>query len=48
MVYAGLITWALLGVLGLMLQATLLFKDALATYQPWLHPALSQMCALAD
>ena len=48
MVYAGLITWAFLGVLGLMFQATLLFKDALATYQPWLHPALSQMCALAD
>lgn len=48
MVYASLITWAILGVLGLMMQATLLFKNELATFQPDLQPALKQLCALAD
>lgn len=44
MTYAGLITWALLGVLGLLLQAMVLFKDVLAAHQPSLQPALSQLC----
>jgi hypothetical protein len=48
MTHLGLITWAFLGVLGLILQATLLFKDHLATYQPLLRPALVQLCAWAD
>ena len=48
MVYAGLITWAILGVLGLMMQATLLFKNELATFQPGLLPALKQLCVWAD
>lgn len=47
MTYAGLITWALLGVLGLALQATLLFKDLLAAYQPSLAAPLVQLCAWA-
>ena len=48
MTYAGLITWALLGALGLLFQATLLFKDALAAHLPSLQPALTQLCAWAD
>lgn len=48
MVYAGLITWAILGVLGLMMQLTLLFKNELATFQPALQPALKQLCVWAD
>ena len=48
MTYAGLITWALLGALGLLFQATLLFKDALAAHLPFLQPALTQLCAWAD
>lgn len=44
MIHAGLITWALLGVLGLMLQASLLFKDALAAYHPTLRPVLVWLC----
>jgi hypothetical protein len=44
MTYAGLITWALLGVLGLCLQATLLCKDVIAAHQPALQPALVQLC----
>lgn len=48
MTYAGLITWALLGVLGLMLQATLLFKDALAANHVALQPVLMQLCQWAN
>ncbi|MEY3887829.1 MAG: hypothetical protein RL650_1921 [Pseudomonadota bacterium] len=48
MIYTGLITWALLGVLGLILQAVLLFKDALAAYHPTLQPALEWMCQWTD
>jgi hypothetical protein len=47
MTYAGLITWALLGVLGLALQATLHFKNWLAAYQPSLEAPLVQLCAWA-
>ena len=48
MTYAGLIAWALLGVLGLVFQATLLFKDVLAAHYPDLQLALVQMCQWAN
>jgi hypothetical protein len=48
MTHAGLITWALLGVLSLTLQAVLLFKDLLAAYQPSLREPLVQLCAWAN
>lgn len=48
MTYAGLIAWALLGVLGLVFQASVFFKDVLAAHQPDLRPALAQLCLWAD
>jgi Protein of unknown function (DUF3426) len=48
MTYAGLIAWALLGVLGLVFQTMVLFKDVLAAHQPDLQPALAQLCLWAD
>lgn len=48
MTYASLITWALLGVVGLLFQATMLFKDTIAAYQPTLQPALVQWCVWAN
>jgi hypothetical protein len=48
MTYAGLITWAIGGVLGLILQATLLFKDLLVAYQASLKAPLTQLCVWAD
>jgi hypothetical protein len=48
MTYAGLITWAFLGVLGLLFQAAVHYKDVLAAYQPSLKPVLLQLCAWTD
>ena len=48
MTYAGLIAWAFLGVLGLVFQASVFFKDELAAHQPDLRPALAQLCLWAD
>jgi hypothetical protein len=36
----GLVTWAVLGLLGLVLQTVYVFKDPLATYHPRLKPLL--------
>ena len=44
MTFLGLWAWALLGLLGLALQAVWLFKDPLATYQPALKPILELVC----
>ena len=44
MTFLGLWAWALLGLLGLALQAGWLFKDPLATYQPALKPILELVC----
>lgn len=48
MTYAGLIAWAILGVLGLVFQATVFFKDVVAAHQPDLQPALAQLCGWAN
>ena len=40
----GLWAWAVLGLVGLVLQAVWLFKDPLATYQPALKPILERVC----
>jgi hypothetical protein len=42
----GLVIWALMGLLGLVLQAVILFKDPLATYCPSLKPVLLEACQL--
>lgn len=47
MTYAGLITWAVLGCLGLLFQVTLLFKDQWAAQEPRLRPLLLSLCELA-
>lgn len=47
MTYAGLITWAVLGCLGLLFQVTLLFKDQWAAQEPRLRPVLLSMCEWA-
>jgi len=44
MAFWGLWVWAVLGLLGLALQAVWLFKDPLATYQPALKPILERVC----
>jgi hypothetical protein len=44
MTFWGLWAWAVLGVLGLVLQAVWLFKDPLATYQPAIKPILERVC----
>lgn len=44
MAFWGLWVWAVLGLLGLALQAVWLFKDPLATYQPALKPILEWVC----
>jgi hypothetical protein len=48
MTYAGLITWAVVGCLGLLFQATLLFKDQWAAQEPRLQPLLLSLCELAN
>lgn len=47
MTYAGLITWAVLGCLGLLFQITLLFKDQWAAQEPRLRPMLVTLCEWA-
>ena len=44
MTFWGLWAWAVLGLLGLVLQAVWLFKDPLATYQPAIKPILERVC----
>ena len=46
MSFWGLVTWAVLGLLGLVLQTVYLFKDPLATYHPRLKPLLLEACQL--
>ena len=43
----GLIAWAVLGLLGLIFQATLFFKDSLAAHHPKWHPELEYFCKWA-
>ena len=40
----GLIAWAVLGLLGLIFQATLFFKDSLAAHHPQWRPELEYFC----
>lgn len=40
----GLIAWAVLGLLGLIFQATLFFKDSLAAHHPKWRPELEYFC----
>ncbi len=47
MAYKGLIAWAVFGVLGLVFQATLFFKDSLAAHHPQLREALTVFCKWA-
>ena len=42
----GLAAWALLGLLGLVIQTVYFFKDPLATYHPSLKPLLLEACQL--
>ena len=42
----GLVAWALLGFLGLVIQTVYFFKDPLATYHPSLKPLLIEACQL--
>jgi hypothetical protein len=42
----GLVAWALLGFLGLVIQTVYFFKDPLATYHPSLKPLLLEACQL--
>ena len=44
MSFWGLTVWAVMGLLGLVLQTVLLFKDHLAAYQPELKPLLVTAC----
>jgi hypothetical protein len=44
MTFWGLWAWAVLGLLGLVLQTVWLFKDPLATYQPAIKPILERVC----
>ena len=46
MSFWGLVTWAVLGLLGLVLQTVYLLKDPLATYHPPLKPLLLEVCQL--
>ena len=46
MSFWGLVVWAFLGVLGLVLQTLVVFKDPLATYHPLLKPLLLEACQL--
>ena len=46
MTFWGLVAWAVLGLLGLVLQTVYLFKDPLATYHPHLKPLLLEACQL--
>ena len=42
--FLGLVVWAFLGLLGLVLQTLVVFKDPLATYHPRLKPLLLEAC----
>ncbi len=44
MAHKGLIAWAVLGLLGLIFQATLFFKDSLAAHHPKWRPELESFC----
>ncbi len=44
MSFWGLLVWAFLGLLGLVLQTLVVFKDPLATYHPRLKPLLLEAC----
>jgi len=44
MSFWGLVVWAFLGLLGLVLQTLVVFKDPLATYHPRLKPLLLEAC----
>ena len=46
MSFWGLVTWAVFGLLGLVLQTVYLLKDPLATYHPPLKPLLLEACQL--
>ena len=46
MTFWGLVAWAVLGLLGLVLQTVYLFKDPLATYHPYLKPLLLEACQI--
>ncbi|MEY3923871.1 MAG: hypothetical protein RI915_1518, partial [Pseudomonadota bacterium] len=46
MSFWGLVAWAVLGLLGLVLQTVYVFKDPLATYHPRLKPLLLEACQL--
>ena len=44
MAHKGLMAWALLGILGLVFQATFFFKDSLAAHHPQWRPELEAFC----
>ena len=46
MSFWGLVTWAVLGLLGLVLQTVYLLKDPLVTYHPRLKPLMLEACQL--
>jgi hypothetical protein len=47
MAHKGLIAWAVLGILGLVFQATLFLKDSLAAHHPQWREALTVFCKWA-
>ncbi len=47
MAHKGLMAWAVLGVLGLVFQAALFFKDSLAAHHPQLQETLTVLCKWA-
>jgi hypothetical protein len=47
MAHKGLMAWAILGVLGLVFQATLFFKDSLAAHHPQWREVLTVFCKWA-
>jgi hypothetical protein len=44
MALQGLLAWAVFALMGLLFQAILFYKDAMATFEPRLKPALTVMC----